>query len=63
MTPADFPATAWRKSSYSANSTNCVEVAFAPAVIGVRDTKQRGGGTLVFSCATWAHFRARVARR
>lgn len=62
MISADFPATAWRTSSYSANSSDCVEVAVAPMAVGVRDTKQRDGGTLVFNGTTWAHFRTRVAR-
>lgn len=62
MSTADLSATTWRTSSYSGNSGDCVEVAFAPVVVGVRDTKQRDGGTLVFSGTTWAHFRARVAR-
>lgn len=33
-----FPAQAWRKSSYSERKY-CVEVAQAPGVVGVRDSK------------------------
>ncbi|OZM71366.1 DUF397 domain-containing protein [Amycolatopsis antarctica] len=41
---------AWRKSSHSGNETNCVEVGFAAEpVVGIRDTKDRDGGALVFS--------------
>lgn len=35
--------TAWRKSSYSAHDSNCVEVAFG---VGVRDSKNPIGGHL-----------------
>jgi hypothetical protein len=37
MTPPEF--TGGRKASYSANGNNCVEVAAAPGVVGVRDPK------------------------
>lgn len=40
---------AWRKSSYSGNSTDemCVEVAGLGAGIGVRDSRDPDGGRLV----------------
>jgi uncharacterized protein DUF397 len=47
---------AWFKSSYSATQNACVEVAMIPGVVGVRDTKDRDGGTLVFDGAAWASF-------
>ncbi|WP_093263084.1 DUF397 domain-containing protein [Saccharopolyspora shandongensis] len=47
---------AWQKSSRSANTANWVEVARRDAVVGVRDSKDRGGGVLVFSAARWADF-------
>lgn len=43
----------WRKSSYSAEETNCVEVAL-DVHAEVRDTKDREGGTLVVPTAAWA---------
>lgn len=47
----------WRKSSRSNGANgNCVEVGTNGAVIGVRDTKCREGGTLLFDPATWRSF-------
>jgi len=42
----------WRKSSYSGNETDCVEVSLASSV-GVRDTKARHLGQLTVSRAAW----------
>jgi uncharacterized protein DUF397 len=53
--------TAWRKSTYSNSSANCVEVAAAPACVGVRDSKQEGNGpVLAFSADAWRRFLARA---
>ncbi|HEV8556397.1 MAG TPA: DUF397 domain-containing protein [Actinophytocola sp.] len=46
--------TAWRKSSYSADVSNCVEITFTPAV-AVRDSKNVGP-TLTFPTTTWTTF-------
>jgi hypothetical protein len=47
----------WRKSSYSsANGADCVETASRDAVILVRDTTNRDGGTLAFSTEAWSEF-------
>lgn len=47
---------AWRKSSFSSGGNgNCVEVGFGSS-IGVRDTKDRDGGTLVFAASDWSEF-------
>ncbi|OZM72579.1 DUF397 domain-containing protein [Amycolatopsis antarctica] len=43
----------WRKSSHSGEESNCVEVAVA-ARVGVRDTKDRDGGTLTFTPDAWS---------
>ncbi|QIZ34128.1 DUF397 domain-containing protein [Saccharopolyspora sp. ASAGF58] len=51
---------AWSKSSYSATQNECVEVAMVPGVVGVRDTKDRDGGTLVFGNAAWSGFLTHV---
>jgi hypothetical protein len=49
----------WRKSSFSGNAGNCVEVAFA-ATVAVRDAKNTTGKTLGFPVASWSAF---VGRR
>lgn len=47
----------WRKSSLSAyNDNNCVEVAPCAAVVAVRDTKDREGGTLAIPASAWDAF-------
>jgi hypothetical protein len=48
----------WRKSSYSGgNGGGCVEVAGnLPGVVGVRDSKDRGGPRLAVSDRTWSRF-------
>ena len=50
----------WRKSSYSGNGGNCVEVGDAARVILVRDTKDRSGPVLRFSPAVWRRFADQV---
>ncbi|MFF0832722.1 MULTISPECIES: DUF397 domain-containing protein [unclassified Streptomyces] len=50
-------ALTWRKSSHSSGSgDNCVEVAPTPALIHVRDSKDREGGRLALSPSAWARF-------
>ncbi|MER7015573.1 DUF397 domain-containing protein [Saccharopolyspora sp. NPDC000359] len=46
----------WRKSSYSGEESNCVEVSTASDLVGVRDTKDRDGGTLMFPTRAWDGF-------
>lgn len=48
----------WRKSSHSSGGNNsaCVEVMYAGRVVGVRDSKNRGAGVLVFSAVQWRRF-------
>ena len=59
--PTDMSRAAWRKSSYSANAGNCVEVAGSPAgTVAVRDTQDRHGSVLVFEGTHWRRFAARV---
>jgi hypothetical protein len=57
----DLTGARWFTSSFSDGQSQCVEVALAPDVVGVRDTKQRGAGpTLVFATAEWSAFVAGV---
>ncbi|MFI1165376.1 DUF397 domain-containing protein [Streptomyces sp. NPDC020801] len=46
----------WQKSSYSGDSSNCVEIARAPKVIHIRDSKTPAGPHLTFPAAAWADF-------
>jgi hypothetical protein len=47
----------WRKSSYSGNGGECVEVGHARDVIAVRDTSQdQAGPVLRFSPAAWLSY-------
>lgn len=45
----------WRKSSAS-DSNDCIEVATVEGMIMVRDSKNRHGGSLVFSRSGWCAF-------
>jgi hypothetical protein len=52
----------WRKSSFSGNGGNCVEVGEARRGVLVRDTQHRQGPTLVFSPAAWRRFADQLKR-
>ncbi|GAA1456537.1 DUF397 domain-containing protein [Nocardiopsis exhalans] len=43
----------FRKSSYSANASDCVEVADLPNANLIRDTKNREAGHLLFEPTEW----------
>ncbi|WDT91994.1 DUF397 domain-containing protein [Streptomyces sp. SCSIO-PteL053] len=55
----------WFKSSYSdsSNGSECVEVATAPDVVHVRDSKNLHGPRLALTPVAWAGFVAYAARR
>ena len=47
----------WRKSSFSnPNGNECVELASTGRVVGVRDSKNRDGGALMFGALIWKQF-------
>jgi Domain of unknown function (DUF397) len=52
----------WRKSSYSGNGGECIEVADHANRVLVRDTKDRTGPVLKFSPNAWRRFAAQVKR-
>ncbi|MFF8189415.1 DUF397 domain-containing protein [Streptomyces bobili] len=53
--PASEPV--WFKSSYSGgNATECVETAFVPAGVLVRDSKSPGGPHVTVSAEAWQRF-------
>lgn len=52
----------WRKSSYSDNGGECVEVAGQAARVLVRDTQDRGGPVLGFAPIAWRRFADQVKR-
>ncbi|CAM04811.1 uncharacterized protein DUF397 [Saccharopolyspora erythraea NRRL 2338] len=51
-----FEQLEWRKSSYSDNGANCVEVAFVEGRVAARDSKDPHGPVLVFDRRRWAAF-------
>jgi hypothetical protein len=67
MNDLDLSRAAWRKSTYSGNGNDCVEVASAvrPEVVAVRDSKDPDGPKLTFTPDVWTAFAATVrqARR
>ena len=61
MTEIDLSRAEWRKSSYSSQDGNCVEVARnLPGLVAVRDSKEPGGARLVISRAAWQVFMTKV---
>lgn len=50
--PIEFGS--WRKSSFSLDEVNCVEVAHGAEAVGVRDSKQTDGPVLVFAPGSWS---------
>jgi predicted secreted Zn-dependent protease len=53
----DLSRAAWRKSTYSGQDGNCVEIATnLPGIIAVRDSKNPDGPALSFTHSNWAAF-------
>ena len=54
MTETELSYAEWRKSSYSSQDGNCVEVARnVPGIVAVRDSKEPDGAKMVVSRETW----------
>ncbi|WP_327116534.1 DUF397 domain-containing protein [Nocardia sp. NBC_01730] len=54
----------WRKSTYSGNGGNCVEIAFFDGgQVGVRDSKNPTGPALKFTPSEWSAFLSGVRDR
>lgn len=60
MSAPDLSTARWFKSSYSSNNGTCVETAFLPDAVAVRDSKDPDGGTLIVDAAAWTDFIAGV---
>ena len=57
MTGVDLSRAEWRKSSYSGQSGNCVEVARnLPGLVAIRDSQAPDEAKLVVSQETWRVF-------
>jgi Domain of unknown function (DUF397) len=52
----DLSRAQWRKSSYSGNTGNCVEVADLGNAVAVRDSKDPSGSVLIVSHDKWRAF-------
>ncbi|MEU9070916.1 DUF397 domain-containing protein [Streptomyces sp. NPDC048306] len=51
----------WRKSTYSPDGSNCLEIATTPTTVLVRDSKDPAGPRLCLLPATWTGFAAYAA--
>lgn len=53
----DSAAPAWRSSSYSSATGQCVEVSdHLPGIVPVRDSKRAEGPQLAFGASAWVSF-------
>lgn len=56
MTAPDTTSLVWRKSSFSSNGGDCVEVAAEGESAAVRDSKATDGPALAFPTTHWRRF-------
>ncbi|MFE9452679.1 DUF397 domain-containing protein [Streptomyces sp. NPDC006739] len=53
----------WKKSTYSPDASNCLEIATAPTAIHIRDSKTPTGPRLTVTRSAWTGFLAYVESR
>jgi hypothetical protein len=56
MDSVDLSRSAWRKSSHSGGSGDCVEMAVVPFAVAIRDSKNPTGPALAFTPQQWDLF-------
>ncbi|MEV0784709.1 DUF397 domain-containing protein [Streptomyces sp. NPDC050423] len=56
INPAAIETTRWRKSSYSNQGGDCVEIAWFTTRTAVRDSKNPTGPALILGDRAWAAF-------
>jgi hypothetical protein len=56
MNGDDLSRAQWKKSSYSGNTGNCVEVAITRSVVGIRDSKDPDSTVLMVTREAWGEF-------
>lgn len=57
MSAPNIETATWRKSSYSGEGGDCVEVAEGfPGILPIRDSKDTSGPNLAFDTQTWTSF-------
>ncbi|MBT3167051.1 DUF397 domain-containing protein [Streptomyces sp. Vc74B-19] len=57
-----MPDHRWRKSSYSPDASNCVEVATTTAAVLIRDSKTTSGPRLGLSPTAWVAFLTHISQ-
>jgi hypothetical protein len=62
MSERNLSGATWRKSSYSGNTGNCVEIAATESGVAVRDSKVPDSGVLVMSREEWRGLLATVKK-
>jgi len=50
------PPRNWRRTSFCGIENACVDVAFAPTVVAMRDSKDPTGPVLLFTTTEWSAF-------
>ncbi|MEW2509311.1 DUF397 domain-containing protein [Streptomyces sp. NPDC046870] len=51
-----MPELHWKKSTYSPDASNCVEIATTPTTVHIRDSKTPTARHLTLAPSTWADF-------